>query len=67
MSARAVIEKLGGIRPVARAMGLAHTTVQGWCETGIIPAYRQREVLNLAKTLNKRVTAADLIPGEAAA
>jgi len=48
-------------------MGLAHTTVQGWCETGIIPAYRQREVLNLAKTLNKRVTAADLIPGEAAA
>jgi hypothetical protein len=40
----------------------SHTTVQGWWDRGIIPAQRQREVLDAANTHGVQIEAGDLIP-----
>jgi hypothetical protein len=46
---REIIRSLGGIRPLARALGHRnHTTVQGWYERGSIPTDRLNEVLAAA-------------------
>ncbi|MGE5540121.1 MAG: NAD(P)H-hydrate dehydratase [Gemmatimonas sp.] len=47
--ARAVITRLGGIRALARLLGVPATTVQGWHERGTIPARRQQDVLRAAE------------------
>src|SRR5581483_4780399 len=47
--ARAVIARLGGIRAMARLLGLPATTVQGWHERGTIPSRRQEDVLRAAE------------------
>ncbi len=39
----------------------SHTTVQGWWDRDVIPAQRQREVLDEAKRRKIKVTADDLI------
>jgi hypothetical protein len=44
LSAREVIEKFGGIRPAAKAIGVAFTTVQGWKERDHIPDHRWQEL-----------------------
>lgn len=64
MSIRAVIIELGGISAVARALGHKHaTTVQGWWDREIIPAQRQRAVLDLARSLGKSIPPEAVIPG----
>ena len=66
MTIRRVISELGGITAVARALGHRNpSTVQGWWDRELIPAHRQRGVLDLARALDKPVTADDLIPSEA--
>lgn len=48
-NAGAIIEKFGGIRPMATKMGVAVTTVQGWKKRDAIPAARLEETLEAAK------------------
>ena len=68
MSIRAVINRLGGITFVARELEHRNvTTVQGWCDRNILPARRQREVLDLAERLGKDIDPLELIPAPAAA
>ncbi len=39
-----------------------HTTVQGWWDRDMIPATRQREILDCAGPLGLLITADDLVP-----
>ena len=48
--AEAVIERFGGIRPMAAKLGVPVTTVQGWKKRGAIPASRRAEILTAAVT-----------------
>ncbi|MDK8188031.1 hypothetical protein HP438_03180 [Sphingomonas zeae] len=62
MGIRSVITRFGGIRPMAEKLGhRSHTTVQGWWDRDVIPAQRQREVLDEAKRRKIKVSAEDLI------
>lgn len=63
MSIRSVISELGGITAVARELNHRNvTTVQGWWDRDVIPAHRQRQVLDLAIRLGKPIPAERLIP-----
>jgi uroporphyrinogen-III synthase len=42
--AERIIAAFGGIRPMAKALGLAFTTVQGWKERGAIPLKRMADI-----------------------
>ncbi len=54
-----IIERFGGIRPMAKKLGVAATTVQGWKKRNAIPISRKSEVLEAA---NKNgIDIADLI------
>jgi uroporphyrinogen-III synthase/type II secretory pathway pseudopilin PulG len=44
----AVVERFGGIRPMAAKLGIAFTTVQGWKERGHIPPQRHAGILRIA-------------------
>ncbi len=59
-SASAVILLFGGIRPMAKKMGIAVTTVQGWKERDVIPSPRHDEVLRAAERHGIPLTMADL-------
>jgi len=43
-----IIERFGGIRPMAAKLGVAVTTVQGWKERGHIPAGRFKQIAESA-------------------
>ncbi|MGQ0675391.1 MAG: uroporphyrinogen-III synthase [Rhodospirillales bacterium] len=45
-----VIQRFGGIRPMAAKLGISFSTVQGWKERGHIPEPRHGEILALAAT-----------------
>lgn len=49
-NAEKVIERFGGIRPMANKMRIPVTTVQGWKKRNAIPLNRKDEVMNAAKT-----------------
>ena len=62
-AAASVIDKFGGVRALARTLGHKHpSTVQGWRDSGIIPAQRQRELLDLAEAMGIALQAEELIP-----
>jgi hypothetical protein len=44
--ANKIIEKFGGRKNMAKALGVPLTTVQYWDEQGVIPTRRQGEVLH---------------------
>lgn len=46
--AEAVVERFGGIRPMASKLGVPVTTVQGWKKRGAIPSSRRAEILAAA-------------------
>ena len=48
LSADSVIEKFGGIRPLAKRLGVAVSTVQGWKQRGVVPTSKVPLVLNAA-------------------
>ncbi len=52
MGAEKIIERFGGIRPMATKMNVPVTTVQGWKKRNVIPANRRAEVLAAARTHN---------------
>lgn len=63
-----IIEELGGVTALARALGHRWpTTVQGWKSRGVIPSRQVSAVLKAANTLGKPLSAADLFPAEDAA
>lgn len=49
LSADEVIEKFGGLRPLANRLGIAPSTVQGWKERGVVPENRIPEVMQAAQ------------------
>ena len=44
-----IIERFGGIRPMAKKMDVAVTTVQGWKKRDVIPAGRRADVIKSAQ------------------
>ncbi len=48
-NAQDIIEKFGGIRPMASKIGVAVTTVQGWKKRNVIPGNRKDAVVAAAK------------------
>ncbi|MBL8706934.1 MAG: uroporphyrinogen-III synthase [Rhodospirillales bacterium] len=61
IGAAEVVQRFGGIRPMASKMGISFSTVQGWKERNQIPANRHAEIVALAEKLN-----VSLAPGEPA-
>ncbi len=49
--AHGIIAKFGGTWPMATALGVPPSTVQGWKRGGYIPARRQAHVLLAARRL----------------
>lgn len=49
--AERIIEKFGGIRPMAAALATAPTTVQGWKDSGSIPDKHKPAVIAKAAEL----------------
>lgn len=49
-NAGAIIERFGGIRPMAGKMNVPVTTVQGWKKRDAIPMNRYQDIVNSAKT-----------------
>lgn len=57
--ARQIIERFGGIRPMATKLDAPVTTVQGWKKRDIIPGARREEVLKAANKHN--ITLEDIL------
>jgi hypothetical protein len=51
-NAEAIIERFGGIRPMAAKMGIPVTTVQGWKKRNVIPGNRREDVIEAAGANN---------------
>jgi hypothetical protein len=57
---KSIIERLGGVRPLARLLGHRNpTTVQGWADRGVIPSRQQQAVLIAARNSGVALTPAD--------
>lgn len=50
-NAEAIIERFGGIRPMATKINVPVTTVQGWKKRNVIPGTRRAEILQAANQL----------------
>ena len=48
-NAEDVIERFGGIRPMAKKIDVAVTTIQGWKKRGVIPANRREMIIEAAE------------------
>lgn len=48
-NAEEIIERFGGIRPMASKIDVAVTTIQGWKKRGVIPANRRGNILSSAE------------------
>ena len=55
-NAEKIIERFGGIRPMAKKMNVAVTTVQGWKKRNAIPAARRSEVIKAANNNGIEIT-----------
>lgn len=64
LNASAIIERFGGIRPMAAKMGVPVTTVQGWKKRDVIPGNRRDDVTRAAA--ENDVDIADLLSDSAA-
>ncbi|MEP3892335.1 MAG: aspartate carbamoyltransferase catalytic subunit [Hellea sp.] len=57
----------GGIRPAARALDKAATTIQGWYDAGTIPQKHWSDVIEIAKDFDHHLTPDDFFPSQAPA
>ncbi len=64
---RTVIERFGGIRPMAGKLDIAFTTVQGWKERGHIPPRQHGRILRAAADHGIALAPEDLAPARAEA
>ena len=46
-----IIDAFGGLRPMARKLGVTHQTIYDWRKRGVIPGKRQQQVSDLAAEL----------------
>ena len=46
-----IIDAFGGLRPMARKLGVTHQIIYDWRKRGVIPGKRQKQVLALADEL----------------
>ncbi len=46
-----IIDAFGGLRPMARKLGVTHQIVYDWRKRGVIPGKRQKQVSALADEL----------------
>jgi hypothetical protein len=60
-NASQIIERFGGIRPMAAKIDVPVTTVQGWKKRDVIPATRREQILNAAQDNN--IDLADITAG----
>lgn len=60
-NATAIIERFGGIRPMANKMNIPVTTVQGWKQRNAIPASRRDDIIKAASA--NRLDLGDLLIG----
>lgn len=60
-NASEIIERFGGIRPMAKKIDVAVTTIQGWKKRDTIPAARRDQVLEAAASYD--VDLSDLVKG----
>jgi len=60
-NAEAIIERFGGIRPMAAKLGIPVTTVQGWKKRGEIPGTRKEDIIRAANDNNLAID--DLLSG----
>jgi uncharacterized coiled-coil protein SlyX len=60
-NAAAIIERFGGIRPMAAKVGAPVTTVQGWKKRDVIPGARREDILKAAA--DNGITITDLMSG----
>lgn len=51
MNGASIIERFGGVRPLARRLGMAPSTVQHWKDIDRIPADHQQAVLECGRSL----------------
>jgi len=56
-----LFETFGGIRPMAEALGESPSSIQGWKNTGRVPATKQPLVLMRAAELGLDVTTDDVV------
>jgi hypothetical protein len=56
-----VIDEFGGIRPLARALGLAPVSVLNWKKHRAVPPRRWTQVFALARKRGMRLTLADIM------
>lgn len=54
--AEMVIERFGGIRPMASKMSVPVTTVQGWKKRNVIPGNRREDVIRAARQNNIEIS-----------
>src|SRR4051812_8753775 len=59
-AAERIIEKFGGIRPMAHKLNMPVTTVQGWKKRGAIPSNRHPDLLAAASRYNVTLDQAEL-------
>lgn len=64
-NASAIIERFGGIRPMAAKIGAPVTTVQGWKKRDVIPGSRREDIINAAN--DNGIDLSDLLDGAPAA
>ncbi|MCB9990626.1 MAG: uroporphyrinogen III synthase HEM4 [Rhodospirillales bacterium] len=62
-NAEEIIERFGGIRPMATKMDVPVTTVQGWKKRNVIPGNRRDEVIEAAE--KNDIDLSDLVAGAA--
>lgn len=70
--AELVISRFGGVRPLARLLGLDHSSISRWTKKkprglgGLIPSRLHGPLLDLAATQKVALTAEELIRGNGA-
>lgn len=56
-----IIDRFGGIRPAARALGVAVNTIQWWKRTGRLPAARVDDIEKAAAAHGIAVSRAEIV------
>jgi hypothetical protein len=63
MTSGSIIDRFGGTRAMAVALGLPPSTVQSWKAAGLIPAKHQQFVLNRAREIGINLDPSDFFEG----
>lgn len=58
-----VVQAFGGVRKLARLLGVDPSTISRWSSTGRVPSGMQRQVLQLAWDTGVDLTAHDIVWG----